>query len=172
MDADAGAPAVLASRLFTAMDADAGAPAVLASRLLTAVDADADAPAVLASRLLTAVDALASARSPCSSTFPAANAGACSATSLASRPVCFLREDKLSTVYHDFLAFCVPKVVRLRRFLIRADWSEAALARLTRRSGGYVSSSICPWVYAGENIFSSSPSKSFPRCTSTDGCGR
>ena len=31
-------------------------------------------------------------------------------------------------------------------------------------------SSIYPWVYAGENVFSSSPSKSFPLCTSTDGC--
>jgi hypothetical protein len=33
-----------------------------------------------------------------------------------------------------------------------------------------VQSSICPWVYAGENLFPSSPSKSFPRCTLTDVC--
>jgi hypothetical protein len=32
-------------------------------------------------------------------------------------------------------------------------------------------SSIYWWAYAGENIFSSSPSKSFPRCMSTIGCG-
>ena len=61
MDADAAAPALLASRLLTAMDADAAAPALLAFRLPPAVDADAAAPALLAFRLLSAVDADAAA---------------------------------------------------------------------------------------------------------------
>jgi hypothetical protein len=37
-------------------------------------------------------------------------------------------------------------------------------------AGYYLNSSICPWVYAGENLFPSAPSKSFPRCTLTDVC--
>jgi hypothetical protein len=36
--------------------------------------------------------------------------------------------------------------------------------------GALFVSSICPWVYAGENLFPSAPSKSFPRCTLTDVC--
>ena len=92
-------PALLASRLPTAVHADAAAPALLASRLPTAVDADAAAPALPAFRLPTAMDADAAA--------PA-------------RPA----------------------------------------------------SSIYWWAYAGENIFSSPPSKSFLRCMSTNSCGR
>ena len=122
MEADAAAPADLASRHAMAVEADADAPAVLTFRLFTAVHADAAAPAVLALRLLTTVDASATGpRSPYTSIFPAAQAAACSTTNAALRLFLFLRAEYFFPVQPGFLAFCPPEVVRIRGFLVRAD---------------------------------------------------
>ena len=52
--------------------------------------------------------------------------------------------------------------------------SAMKMHQMATRIGGTVRgvSSIYWWAYAGENIFSSPPSKSFLRCMSTNGCGR